>query len=469
MSETCLCLTLFNGQLRALAVNRGRPGGSWQAPEPVDDFIEFGSVLKEAVKQTKYEGGNVALVAAHPRLVCSLVETPPIKGRNLQRFLARRVRQLKTFGTEAASSFQTTVPTKNASGVVLHYFPKPFLDELAQGCVQADLRLTKVFPVSAILARHLGELPLQPDEVALLAAETNGAINVVIGGKDGRIYLARSINSSWNTHPDRVNVDLNRTILYVRQHFGVIVNSVWLLGEGAEKQISAVQEAVKLVANVIPVPGPFHWNQGVLGLAPDDTSNLVSTEQLQAPQRRLFLRVTSVVIGALALAALITAGVIQALAKDRARQIEKLRPRIEALVARRAQLQQREEIFQQQRDFVKVVSEQEVKPVPGWFLGYLGDHVPSNLLLTHVSLKRADDLWWVEISGTLQPGVASATNAPLTEAVRTLATTLVKGPFHVKVTDDTPAGGAPKAGESSSPIGVRFGKENEFTIVGVMR
>ena len=40
--------------------------------------------------------------------------------------------------------------------------------------------------------------------MALLAAETGGTTTIVIGRKDGQIYLGRTLSSSWNVHPDQI-------------------------------------------------------------------------------------------------------------------------------------------------------------------------------------------------------------------------------------------------------------------------
>src|SRR5439155_24583906 len=132
------------------------------------------------------------------------------------------------------------------------------------------------------------------NEVALLAADTGGTTTVVIGRKDGQIYLCRTLSSSWSTQAERVNVDLNRTLLYVKQQFAAAVNSVWLFGDGAQNQIDRLRTALRLPVKLSPVqPAPSYWNQETLKLPVGDTNNLISLQQLQAPRRRVLLRVTS--------------------------------------------------------------------------------------------------------------------------------------------------------------------------------
>ncbi|HYV32447.1 MAG TPA: hypothetical protein VEO53_15255, partial [Candidatus Binatia bacterium] len=197
MSETVLSLSLLNERFSATAVHRGIVAGTWERPEPVTDLADFASVLGEAVKQTGYVGTAVSAVLAHQRLAQQLVESPPVKGRNLKLFLQNRVKQLKPFASEAAWSYQPTLPTRNAQAMLAHLFPRELLGQLVNACGQVELKCDRVIPASAILQLQLASLPLEPLEVALLAAETGGTTTIVIGRKDGQIYLGRTLSSSW--------------------------------------------------------------------------------------------------------------------------------------------------------------------------------------------------------------------------------------------------------------------------------
>ena len=101
---------------------------------------------------------------------------------------------------------------------------------------------------------------------------------------------------------------------------------------------------------------------------------------------------------------------------------------MDQLQVRNAALLDREREFLQKKQFVKVVSDEKVPPVPGWFLGYLGDIVPEELLLGQVRLNREEDRWHVELGGTLQPTTNQAPAKVLADAVATLKTNLAQGP-----------------------------------------
>src|SRR5205807_4710217 len=98
-------------------------------------------------------------------------------------------------------------------------------EELAKDCEEAQLQLVRVLPTTAILANHLKSLPLAKDEVAVLAAETGLMTTVVVGRKDGRVCVGRVVRSNWNTEPERVAIDLTRSIGFAEQQSGLVVNS----------------------------------------------------------------------------------------------------------------------------------------------------------------------------------------------------------------------------------------------------
>jgi len=122
------------------------------------------------------------------------------------------------------------------------------------------------------------------------------------------------------------------------------------------------------------------------------------------------------------------------------------------------------------------VNDQRIPPVPGWFLAYLSEVFPEELLLTHLQVKRADDQWAVQLAGGLQPTTNQAPARLMTDAVSALTKDLASGPFHLKITRSTTGQGAdrsPSAGDQGAEAVLP--SENDepdkyrFFIEGVMR
>jgi hypothetical protein len=434
MTSPLLSLSLLNGQLKAVAFARGSVKAEWECSEPVTDLNGLDEKMEVILRETQYAGGPVSLVLAHPRLTQQLIETPPVKGWSLQSFLERRVKQFKGFTTDAAWSYQHTLPTKNAQAVLLHLTSRPFLDQLTQICAGNGLRLTAVMPASVVLSRQLSQLPVSDDDVVLLAAETGTGTTVVVGRRDGRIYLGRSLSSGWKTSPEKIQTDLNRTILYTKQQFGTAVNSVWLLGNDAGTQTAALQTALGIPVRINPVvPGPFHWNHEAAELPSSTPGNLITSELQQAPRRRVLARVTAVMIAILALVSVMAAASVEWIARDRQDQIDKLEAKLWELEERKVALELRETEVQRQQDFIRIVSEEKVPAVGGWLLGHLGDVMPSDLLLTGLDLRRENDLWKVQLDGALQPGVGPDSRLLAAASVDALTLQLAEGPFHLEL------------------------------------
>jgi len=71
-----------------------------------------------------------------------------------------------------------------------------------------------------VLQSQLQGLPIEKDEIALLAGNTAGSTAVIVGRKDGQILLGRTLTGNWNQNPDQFQVELQRTVLFVSQEFG---------------------------------------------------------------------------------------------------------------------------------------------------------------------------------------------------------------------------------------------------------
>ena len=181
-------------------------------------------------------------------------------------------------------------------------------------------------------------------------------------------------------------------------------------------------------------------------------------------------------VGLAAVVALTTAAVVQWWVMKQDKQFLKLQSEVEQMQVRNAALQDREREFLQKKQFVKVVSDEKVPPVPGWFLGYLGDILPEQLLLSHVRLNRENERWHVELGGTLQPTTNQAPAKVLADAVATLKKDLAQGPFHVKVVSEGERSAATPTGKSSAPGARAISSPaaptpvtDQFFVEGVMR
>ncbi|PYI83713.1 MAG: hypothetical protein DME26_14535 [Verrucomicrobia bacterium] len=467
MEKPLFCLSWLNGQFKAMAVDRSGAVRSWDRPGLVADFTNFSTVLAEAGQKTRPEGKQVAMVLAHPRLSHQVVEVPPAKGRTLERILQRHVDRLKTFEGPAAWAAQPATPTKNSNALLLHIFPQSLVNELTSGCKQAGLQLVRLLPTTAVLSSQLNQLSLEKDELALVVAETGSATTVVIGGSDGRVCLGRVLRGHWNQQLDSLAVDLTRTIGFAEQQSGRVVSSVWLFGVGAQAHVSALQSALHLPVKLSPVPCiPFYWVEQAAKLPDQDDGNLISLEVREAPQRRRLITATGLILIILLIASLVTAGSIAVLRRGWSKEIEKQDREMARLQGEKTKWQQRYGEFARKRELVRIVLDEKPPPVPAWFLGYLSEAVPEDLLLTELLVVRTNEAWFVKMAGTAQPTTNASPALVFRQAAASMTNRLATGPFHLNINRSV-------IGESvertSSPSSAGKVTNDTFLVEGVIR
>lgn len=431
-SLTTLSVSWVHGDFEAVAINRGEVTGRWEKPATSDDTIRFAELLKEACAQTGYRGSTVQLLLAHPRLTHQLIETPPAKAAALRALVQRQVERLKGFEGAPAWAFQPALPTKSSNGVLAHLLPKNLLDQLVAGAERVGLHLVSVVPVTAVLHAQLSNLPLQPEEIALLAADTAGITTVIVGRHDGHLLLARSLDAGKSHDPNALVVDLNRTLLFASQQLGTAVGSVWLFGPSTQERLAALEGKVQVrLQPSTETRTPFYWAEEAARLTSDQAPNLITTEQRNAPQRRVLLRlaIASAVIVFLAAAA--TVVFCEILSRRERAQMEEIAQRLDGLKTRHEALQRARRKIDAETLFARTVLDDRPAPIPVWFLAYLSEALPAELQLTNFHVRHTGAGWEVQLAGS-----STITNTPVSEPLpreaRAFAEALHTGPFHVE-------------------------------------
>jgi hypothetical protein len=467
--KTTLGISILNGELKAASLGQGS-GETWESPALSDNFADLGPILAEAANKTRAEGKQVSIVLAHPRLIDRVVEIPPVKGWQLDRLLHRQAQATKAFVGEAVWSRQAALPTKQNQAAFLHLCSKTVLDQLAKSCADAQLQLVRLIPTTAVLINHLKALPLQKDEVALLAAETGTGTSLIIGRKDGRACLGRVLRSSWNTNPESVGVELTRSIGFAEQQTGLTVTSVWLFGARAQEQAPRIEALLKLPAKVSPIPySPFYWAEQAARLPEGQDGNFVSVDTQQAPSRRRFLNLTVCLLCLLGVVTLATVIVTEMQRRKELRSVAALSAKNEDLRMKQKKIQATLDDLAQRNEMVRVISGEKPVPVPNWFMGYLGEVMPDDLVLSQVRIAlETNDFWSVHLAGAGEPRLNHA--GMLRLAVTSFSNVLANGPFHMKIINAAPdktAGASPARRGSRAE---RLEKDaNTFVIDGVMR
>jgi hypothetical protein len=343
------------------------------------------------------------------------------------------------------------MPAKGVDSALVHLFPKQLFDQITAASRQVNGRLVRLLPTTTILANQLKELPIEKEELVLLAAETGPSTTIVIGRRDGRVCLSRILRGGWSTQADRVAVDISRTIGFAEQQTGLTVNSVWLFGPNVDARLAQIQTTLRLP--VKPSPVEYSRFTGVCrpaGCRCEKTATWSAWLSRKRPQRwRRFG-----VAGAALLLMMAGAGGFAWYANRLCAIDQRMIVTLDAEIARwtrtKADWLARHAEEARKRDLVKIVSGEQPLTVPTWFLGYLGDATPPDLLLTRLEIKRTNDTWNVRVSGTAQPTTNENPHAVFQQAVSELTNNLSSGPFHLTFTPP-PEEKAPGVGRAGTP------------------
>lgn len=430
---TTLGVSWLGGQFDAVALHRGEIAGTWHAPEACDDIEKFGDLLQQAVAKTGFQGNSIHLVLSHPKLTHQLVDVPDAKGPALRALVQRQVEKLKLFEEIAAWTFEKAEATKTSTSALVHLLPRAILYRLV-GCAEtAGFHLISVVPPTAILHAQFARLPLDGKGIGLIAADIDGGTTIVVGRRDGPLFLARSLDSSRARGPSALVVDINRTLLYVSQRYGVDVTGVWLFGPALTERIEEFRPQLHVPVEASPEPYSIpYWAQESLRAPAEYTPNLISARQIRAPQRRALLKLTTVLAAAAVLTMLAAASWFYFKARSERLQIATLQLEV-------AQLQTQHQTFQQsfvelanRERFVQGVLDYRPGPVPIWLAAYLGEVTPPELTVTNLHIVRQTNTWRVQIVGKLQSTVSPSTKT-LLRGVEELADKLRNGPFQATV------------------------------------
>jgi hypothetical protein len=251
-----------------------------------------------------------------------------------------------------------------------------------------------------------------------------------------------------------------------------------------------VRDHIQFPVSSSPIPyDPFYWATEALKLRPEHTPNFISLAQQKAPQRRVFARVVGATTVIAAVAALGASYYFERQAKQEELNVQQLTHRVTALQRQRAELQALDAEMVRKKQVVRLIQGDRPPPTPAWFLGYLGEALPSDLVATNFVIKREEDYYRVKIGGMPQLTAKTPAALSMATAVAQFKTRFQGAPFHLQLvervnTNVLPAGvqsppGVAQPGPSwfknySKPIIITPDKpkpvvEDHFSIEGVIR
>ncbi len=382
----------------------------WHSSTPVSSLADFAQALDAGSAALDFRGTEILLSLGHEAFVHQSEVTPPLAEAALRPFLQQRLERNHGEASTWIWAYQALASSKREQVWLIHRLPTDFLRALNQLLVDRRLELTAVYPTTLPLLAHDSLIVPSPNGVVLTAAACGDAIQMTVNRVDGTLLLARTLLSSWSENAERVATEINRSVLYIKQQFGVSLTDIYLFGPPSEKMTQEVRKRTPSEITLSAIPfGPADWLGHSFRQDAKSPANLLATHhrrRKRVAQVRFLL--TS---GAWALAALVGLSVWKAHDdwQTEERHLRSLASRLEPLTRQRDALRLRNQEMMRYRDEIAQIDGLRQPSVPRAFLIELANSVPAELQVSDFSLQfePGERRWKWRIEGEIQGDEAS--------------------------------------------------------------
>ena len=432
MKHHTIGVSMLYGKFTAAVYDRGAPGRSWDCPYPVEDVESFKKALGEAVSNLKYTGKFISFVIEDEKLEHVFVQSPTLSKKDMRAFLERRVDQEKTFEGPAAYSYSTADSPKGGSAIILNVMEKAYLKGMMDTCFEMGLNPFQMFPLVTVVGKKAHKLLASAEEIGAVVAQAGGRLALVIARGDGSILFERFLNYEPSRPEDfeRTGRELNRSILFAKQQFGVAAASVHFIGDFPDEFVQAIVGQVDLPLNrAEPEAGPAHIVADGLRIPARDVSNLVPHDVQTKPRRDMLVKISAVMIAILWLSSVAVGAFLEWAIQSKRGDLANAQDRFNVVAKDHDVWESKAIRFALIKTSIANFRKERKPPVPGWLLSWLGEATPDGLILKKVSAQREGAGWAIRIEG-----ISEKEHSQAAEDLKLFEAALTAPPYYMTVT-----------------------------------
>lgn len=400
--KTLLGVSLIHGRFRALSVVDGRTTSNWECPYPVESRDDLSRALQDAVTHTAFPGKRVSFVVEDSRMIHQYHLVPSMKQEDLDRYLGRMVNQDKTFEGPAVWRYRRALRAKERTGLLLDIWPQSFVNDVIG--VSQDLSLTPchLFPFSTVFVDQIRILAVEPQNILLLVTQASDKTVFVVARGDGTPLFDRFLTSieADDQNPERIGREIIRSVLFTKQQLGQQVSQVWIMSNPESLSADHIQSYVDMPILQSPMaPDPSYWIWVGINLPPSHPSNFIPKEIRTAPIRRSLAKVSAAALAGLVCASVSLSGLVEGLIHHDQKLQRQFLVKTQAFAQEKQIWNGRYQELESKRNWLHAVQAFERPPIVGWFLSYLSQVTPPDIVYTKVAVDRDATGWRVELEG----------------------------------------------------------------------
>ena len=422
----------FNGVLHAASFRRQKMTQSWSCETSVRTVAEFEAVIDEMLAKLEFGGTEMFILLENELFQHQTEGIPSFSEAAGRSYLKGRIQRYQQENGPVLWVSQPTIVVKQEQAILLHLLPTSFYDQLNRVLLLRHLDLTRILPLVVPLQYELNKIPAGKDTPVIVVAESGSSTSVVVGRIGGPLLFARTILAELSREPSRVGVEVNRSLLFAKQHHDCAVDRIWLMAQSGQvsPELNAKCGSSRKIV-VLPTT-PIDWLQTTIKLSSQQPVNLLASYLKRKQQHRL-IRLSLLALGWFGLVLMILNFLSQANDwKNESARMAELRGREPALNTERDQILKRNATIDRQQAFIKQIETDRLPSVPTSLIGYVASILPSSARLTDFSVKRETETggWTFRVDGMIESDDETAR-----DLIKNMQHQLEKSPFRARFTD----------------------------------
>ncbi len=464
LKHPTLGISWVQGRLHAVFFDKKQRVSHWSNDSEVSTVDEFRAAITKACRALGVpKNSDVAMVYESEKLSHPFIQVPPMSSKDLESFLARRVLQEKAFEDEAAWSRTQTFAAKEGQGVLLHLLPKDFLREIIQSLEGLRLFPKVLLPLSEVMAQHVSKLPVDDDVIVAMVATFSGETDILIARGDGKILFIRDLGYNWQDNVEVLVRDIDRSILYAKQQFGVAVSVLSIAGDGAEDLDEQLRQRINLP--VVNTSEDDHhaycWAEDICSLSPRRTSNLIPHHVQYSRLENTIWRLSVFAAAVLIVSTILILAQVEIVVST-SPVVHNAKQKLAGLRDQRTELREKVEAAEALKKRLIRLSRPSKAAYPLYFFSYLGEVLSPELVLDSATVNNKDGVLYFTLTGV----AAHSTDATsLIRYMNALQHRLSGPPLHAVIDNSWRQSPDKILGSGSSNVS----KQLAFTLKGVMK
>ncbi len=428
---TLLSVSVINGRFRAMSIVNDSIHKSWEKPGILLRSKGFYQAIAEAIDQTEFLGTDISILVEDNRCLTLTFQLPIMPAIDRAPILERKAQQEKTWEGPAVWRHHLGMQARDKDTVHLEVWPQSVIDEVTQACEDLNLQLHQLAPLSALSESQLSTLSIEPGEATILISILEGKVTFIAAGENGTPILTRHLApvQDWVPLGERVGTEVNRTIMFITQQLNVSIPHIWFLSEEEQLTLGEVQPHVATPIFPCPVTPDWKYWLWVGATLPRNLSNNFTPLDVQrAPLKKVLTTTMAAMVLGFLIIGIGATGFLEGYLSQHQQRFEIATAQAMSLQEKQDTWSERLVTLQTKNQWTRALTESQVPPLEGPLLSYLGNVIPSQMILYKAVITRSNDKWDLSLEGR------TSTNLPDSlQLVDTLVRQLTQGPYHVTV------------------------------------